>query len=88
MIYYKVALMSVAHLTSTFTKHWLLQQNTMQLKDNRKKRTIYFLTNTVVTLLAKRIASVGQRLTVIYIHVCSSHDFISVFNSTIYDFTI
>lgn len=58
--------MSVAHLTSTFTKHWLLQQNTMQLKDNRKKRTIYLLTNTVVTLLAKRIASVGQRLTVIY----------------------
>lgn len=69
MIYYKVALMSVAHLTSTFTKHWLLQQNTMQLKDNRKKRTIYFLTNTVVTLLAKRIASVGQRLTVIYIYM-------------------
>lgn len=63
--------MSVAHLTITFTKHWLLQQYTMQLKDNRKKRTIYLLTNTVVTLLAKRIASVGQRLTVIYI--CSSH---------------
>lgn len=86
MIYYKVALMSVAHLTITFTKHWLLQQYTMQLKDNRKKRTIYLLTNTVVTLLAKRIASVGQRLSVIYI--CSSHDFISIFNSTIYDFRI